>query len=169
MDLWNSVSLLLSETQIPAFRLSPKHIKSIRLNQNISKYVLGIWKIKGTVLTQKVIWHPNISPAFCYYTPLQMIRLWNSRRSIGCWQHPDFYNYCRQLLSYLIYVSGHIVFTTCEILSLDIYYQEMGLIPATAQVYRSHLDPIYICKIDFFCMLLIVYFFKETLKLNWIF
>ena len=27
-----------SETQIPSFRLSPKHIKSIRLNKNISKY-----------------------------------------------------------------------------------------------------------------------------------
>ena len=34
----NSCVSLISETQIPVFRLSPKHIKSIRLNRDISKY-----------------------------------------------------------------------------------------------------------------------------------
>ena len=39
---------MLSETQIPAFRLSPKHIKSIRLNVNISKYwEFGELKVLG--------------------------------------------------------------------------------------------------------------------------
>ena len=38
IELNDSCVSLISETKIPTFRLSPKHIKSIRLNLNISKY-----------------------------------------------------------------------------------------------------------------------------------
>ena len=43
--------------------VSPKHIKSIGLNPNISKY----WEFSESIYwvwTQKVIWHPNMSPTF---------------------------------------------------------------------------------------------------------
>ena len=54
--------------------------------------MLGIWRIKGTGLWHKnwydiQIWHH----LFYYYTSLQMRRLWNWSRSIGCWQLPRFF------------------------------------------------------------------------------
>ena len=75
---------------IPAFLVSPKHIKSIRLNPNISKYwEFGELKVLG-LDTKKWYDIQICHELFYYYTPLQMRRLWNWQRSIGCSPLPRF-------------------------------------------------------------------------------
>ena len=95
-----------------AFRLSPKHIKSIILNPNISKYwEFGELKVLGYG-TKSDMTSKYGTIFFYYYTSLQMRKLWNWRRSIGCRRSQDFprRNTFQQLwqIYLLIYISWYV-------------------------------------------------------------
>ena len=73
---------------IPAFRLSPKHIKSIRLNQNISKY-WEFGELKVLCLDTK---SDMTSKYFSHFFIIRHYKLddFELLRSVGCWPPPDF-------------------------------------------------------------------------------